>query len=713
MESEELNRNSVFRPLVENIKTDIGVSALVFHVDTETGREFKYLDAISNATQPRNGDRNRRQSRLDMQMNDARATGAFRTKHNSTAFSSEQASSAKKLTGNNHATIDRFGASTMFQPQAADSKEAKKRMRARKRKGQFQKGEDLLRDDLKMCPPVHKILPIKLLRKFDSEQPDLAPRRRARPKVLIVDGNRIILVRVMLFMRSTSRLFNVFPQPTVFRSLIIAALTPVQSKDQTLLDACFCSGMDRFLVKPAIMYVHLLCDLMVGGTSSDAFRRLALETQWVSNHDAMIHVLGDDPNSCAGIMRIVDAEGTEEIRQREVAALMETDTDRHHVDGLHERQRREELQRIVNATAQMKRRILDLENEVEVLEEERARRAYTESRNLHTLLALETRLKEAEHELHEKSREAQQLRNKSEEYRIDLKNLLDNGCVNAEQVAKAKQRVRHYQKLVEASESTAMSRLDASDQRKWSNYYGDAAHRSHFEVEEYVPKFATDASASWYRSELTFLGNGVSAALQSVERAFDDMKSRMNRCMMTDSFDRDAIINVVRDQLGAANRNFATDILSLKRTVNETVASLLLRELHFWKLLEDDEPRLLREFGQITSYLESLRTHLEDRSHATQTETFPWDQQTTKDLENIAKEMMDVSSGDAGISVLMENSYPRLPDGSYNAESHAQVEVFRLPVHLQQALLDVPQLRVLNPLLPLTRGDVFTQEKSR
>lgn len=758
MHSDDLPRDSVFRHLVDNIKTDIGVSALVFHVDTETGREFKYLDAIADTTNPKGRvdgtGRARRQSRLDMQMNEARSTGVLRTRQNSVAFLDSSAG-VKQVTTGHQSTIDRFGASTMFQSNTAESKEAKRRMRARKKKERLQRGEDFLREDLRMFPPVHKMLPISLLRKFDSEQTDLAPRRRARPKVLIVDGNRIHLGACQAIYTKYFEIVQCVPTADqamdlldhvvfdivliapdlpgelsgldlvdairhveeksrhVFRSLIIAVLTPLQSRDQALLDACFCSGMDRFLVKPAILYVHLLCDLMVGGTSSDAFRRLALETQWVSNHDAMVHVLGDDPNACSGIMRILDAVGTEEIRQREVAALMDTDTDRNLVDGLHERQRREELQRIVNATAQMKRRIVELEHDVDVLEEERARRAYNESRNLHTLLALEARLKEAERELHEKTREAQQHKSKAEDYRVDLKNLLDNGCVNAEQVAKAKKKVRHFQKIVEACEATAMSQLDASDQRKWSNYYGDAGHRSHFEVEEYVPKFATDASASWYRSELTFLGKGVDTVVRGVERTLEDLKSKVYRSIDVDTLDREALSNVIRDQLVCAGRSFANEISSLKRTVGDTVANLLLRELQFWKLLEDDEPRLLHELGLIKSYVEGLRAHLHDRSHSTQTETFLWDQQTMKDLESIAQEMMSVKEADAGLSILMEASYPRLPDGSYSAKRHAQVELFKLPVHIQQGIAASPGLQALIPLLPLVRGDVFLQEKSR
>lgn len=768
--------------VVEEIRTGIGVGGAMFNVDTETGKMFKFLQAPKLQ---------RRRSRLTIQIESARATGSFSTRQTNVAHCDEQRQQvmlrqeqqrrlldSEKRNGadvvvlspaggavderalgqvavsKSHQVLDAHSAGVAFSG-AGTSKEARKRAKMRKRKIAFAEGEAALRDDLRMFPSVHKLLPLPLLRKFDSEQPDLAQRRRARPKALIVDGNlwhlaacKIVFEKyfeVVQCVRTADQAIDLLDHVVFdialiapdlpgdlsgldlvdairlveqrsrhsFRTLVICALTSEQVKDATLLDTCFCSGMDRFLLKPAVLYVQLLCDLIMSGSSHDAFRRLALETQWVSRHEDIQRVFGDDATARENILAILNASGTEEIGQKEVAALIVSDSDRTLVNGLHERQRHEELNRIINATAQMKRRIADLEYEIELLEEEKSRKTYSETRNLSTLLALETRLKEAEHDLHEKAREAQQSRFKAEEYRADLKNLLDNGSVNAAKVAKANAKVAQYKRCMEANERQTMERLDIMLQSSWNNYYGEATHRSHFEIDQYVPRYATDASASWYRNEIAALVSRSDKSVETFQKSVEELRNKVYRFIDADQPDVGAIINVVRDQVSTLSRKLQSESSSLRFAVNESAANILTREIQFWKLMEDDEPRFRSQMDCIKEHLVTIKTRFYDQTKETQTETFLWDHQTSRDLNKIIVDMMSVSCGDADVAVLMERSAPYLPDGSYSPKMHAAYEIFHLPIEIQQALAESPVLQALVPLIPFIKSDIVMQERTR
>jgi CheY-like chemotaxis protein len=704
---------------VEEVASAIGVAAAVLAVDVECPNDFRYIKPAG-----------RRLSRLQNQLEQARTAGSFHTRQTQTVSLDEKKALlnnqpkkvGQSMFSKGYSSVDAMSASTIF---------TRRNKRTKRLRKLTDKMESSLRQDLQLRPKVHELLPLPVLRKFDVEQAEIAYRRRARPKVLIVDGNLIHLAackhifekrfEVVQCVKSADQaldlvdhiVFDVIlvaldlpgdlsgldlvdalrhveqQSKFAFRTLVLAMLTKEQEKDRTVLDACFCSGMDRFLMKPAVHTVHTIADLLTSGDSLDTFRRLTLETHWISNHGGMIDLLQGDIAKAKAIQAIVEEERTEERLQREAEAMMDDQGQQHAVKKLHDRQQIEDLNRIISATTQLRRQNEELRHRITELEEEKARNTAVENRNVDALVVLEKRVVAAEREIHEKNRESEHLRLEAEHHRADLKNLLDNGCINAQMVKQAKQRVASFQRRMEANEKLAMESHDTMCKRMWFNYYGNAGNRGRADVGQFVPRFAVDTAATWYRTELNQLISVVGNVMQDSANVIDQSRLTLSRFVDIEFPEVDAVCNVARDQMQLVTKRTTSDLNKLRNAVEDCVAAVLVREISFWKFFEDEERSLREELRSIKAYIADKQQKLIDASASTQTNTPTWD--------------VFLPTFDGMFRKTVEGISEKLDSDSCPPEIMEPISQFyhRLPSHIQRCANTSAVARCLLTLTPL------------
>jgi hypothetical protein len=499
-------------------------------------------------------------------------------------------------------------------------------------------------------PPCHQLLPLPALRKFDAIQPELAFRSRARPKLLLVDGNllhlaacKIIFSKLFELVQAVSTADQALElmehihfdlclvaadlpgfmsgvdlcdtirrtesfgrtHSSVGRMIVVGMLTREQADDQGVIDACFIGGMDRFVLKPAILVSRLLKELVAGASSLDFFRRLTLETGWFSKHAQVTMALSpNDEHGSNSMQLITGSRGTEETLQNQVAADIEDREIQADVVDLHSRQRKEEHTTVLQATFHFRERIAQLEHEAYGLRSMLAHRTQTDAEKAKSLLGVETRLMTLEKQLHERKVYGETQKALADKYREDLRQMLRDGSANAEKVAQARQHAKAMTIRAEAAERLAMAAQDSVSWKAWYNYYGCIEQRN--ARHNYVPKRPKDPTASYFRDQLLHLLDGLRK--QSIQVAKKVSSTAMQlRKLSANSKDSKDLAVIVGTQTMSMEERVSDDMATLQDHVDTAMANIMIRELDFWKMLENDDPRLREELAKLRAALTSWK----------------------------------------------------------------------------------------------------------
>ena len=667
------NESVDFPAAIEAIRSDIGVLSEAFGVPTRKGRTFKRL-----TLQPQTNSRlmaQAQQSRdtpgqvttvrgngLAMEYHTAKVDRRFVSGHLGIDSNSVGSIFGKTLSavvyghGRTAQALvatqsESIGPSPSATAMAVAAKDVAPVPRASRRK--LQQPNDGLH------PPCHQLLPLPSLRKFDSEQPTLAFKAVARPKLLIVDSNMIHLAACKAIFDKHFELVHAVSMAEQAlellehlhfdlaliaadlpgymsgvdlsdtirrieasgrsRMVIVGMLTKVEAADQGVVDACFIGGMDRFVLKPAILVATLLKTLLTGGSSVDVFRRLTLETQWFSRRDQVKDILVGSTDRAANAQLFAESQGTEETMQNAIAADIEDREVQEAVVDLHKRQRQEEYTTVLAATFHLRERIEQLEHEANGLRAQLEFRRAADEAKRQSLLGVESRLNSLEKSLHEKSLLAAAQTELADRYREDLRTMIRDGSANAQKVAQAMEHAKKMGLCAEASERMAMGAQDSVAWRAWYNYYGDERLRS--ALHDYVPKKAKDVTASYYRDHLLHLLSAMKKQRLQVAKSVDIACATMRKFSTSkEASSPQSVANVVESQTAAMQECVAEDLSTLQDHVDAAVANIMVRELEFWRMLENDDPRLREELALLRAALVSWRSENHPVEVASQTE---------------------------------------------------------------------------------------------
>ena len=494
---------------------------------------------------------------------------------------------------------------------------------------------------LRLRKNPHLMMPF--LRKFDTTQSSLSYRRKAVPKVLIVDDNLWHLAASKFVFEKYIQDVHVAPNgkralelmeqhtfdmvivdaempvmdgPTMaeivrhvesqsresFRSLVVAMVTKEQTSDMDLMDACFLSGMDRYIIKPLLTHVSLLVGLLVVGRGTvEAFRRTALEKQWVSRLPQVKAVLrGADRSEQDRWSKVAAVDDPQIKGEKRILAIQDDEKQRAAVEDVFARQREEEMSRLNNQAASMRDRITDLEHQLEIVTHEKSKMA--ENRNEATIIALEARVRELQRQLDGSHATNHKLGQTAHDLTIDIKNLLENGSANEKKVKAAERRSRRVHRVVEQTECRMMELEDHAASADWVNYYGQREIRNRWVP---LPTSTLDISPSWFRTDLAELRRFTKEFVETAAGRDSDLRDYLVR----KSFSCQTL-DALRDEISSSfDAHLIESTAALRRLKSDSdalTASFLVKEVNFWKHVEYDDTTI---GAQVKEIRESIERH--------------------------------------------------------------------------------------------------------